>query len=133
MFEGFFNYLDTGQFVTKSTNQLSTMYVHPSMQTFLYGDGYYTVLGSYYMQTDVGYLRPLLFWGIFGEILYYGQLIPLIYGIYLRLKRHNGMFFVMLCILFIIPYEFKGEVAMTFAVTLYSLLGMILIEQRKDF
>lgn len=133
MFEGFFNYLDTGQFITKSTDQLSTMYVHPSMQTFLYGDGYYTVLGSYYMQTDVGYLRPLLFWGIFGEILYYSQLVPLIHSMYRRLKEHNGIFFIILCILFIVPYELKGEVVMTFAVTLYSLLGMILIEQEKNF
>ena len=132
MFEGFFNYLDYGKFSTSSSNQLATMYVHPSLNTFLYGDGYYTVMGSYYMQTDVGFLRPLLFYGIFGEIIYYLQLLPLLAGIRRALKLNDGFFLIILFLLFIVIFEFKGETVMTLIGTLFAMIGMIILDQSNQ-
>lgn len=132
MFEGFFNYLDYGKFSTSSSNQLATMYVHPSLNTFLYGDGYYTVMGSYYMQTDVGFLRPLLFYGIFGEIIYYLQLLPLLAGIRRALKLNDGFFLIILFLLFIVIFEFKGETVMSLIGTLFAMIGMIILDQSNQ-
>lgn len=51
---------------TSSTNELMSMWQIPiSIQTFFFGDGLYTGSdGAYYMKTDVGYLRNILFGGI---------------------------------------------------------------------
>jgi hypothetical protein len=57
---------------TKSSNELKTMYFIPSGKTILLGDGYYqnpVDKDRYYMDTDAGYMRHLLFYGIFGSLL----------------------------------------------------------------
>lgn len=131
MFEGFFNYLDYGTFSTTSSSDLQSMYIRPSLQTFFYGDGYYTVAGAYYMGTDVGFLRPLFFFGIFGEILYYSLLLPELHAIKFILRKHDYIFFDFLCLVFIICFEFKGEILLTFSTTLYSLMGVSLLTNSK--
>ena len=130
MFEGFFNYLDTGTFSTKSSTVLMSMFIHPSWHTIIFGDGYYTVMGKYYMLTDVGLLRPLLFFGIFGEVLYYLQILPLLRLIYVRLKNYNASFFIISCIVMLIIFEFKGESLMTVGNTLYTIAGAITVKEQ---
>lgn len=132
MFEGFFNYLDYGQFTTTSSNHLSNMFVHPSLYTFLYGDGYYTVGGQYYMLTDVGFLRPILFWGIIGELLYYSLLVPVLNSIRRYLIHKNGIFFVVISLIFIFLFEVKGEVLLTFSGMLYAISASILLYTRSS-
>lgn len=78
-FEGFFSLFETGQWKTNSNNiLLEHMIVFPdNMKTWLIGDGYganpasdpyYTgkMFHGFYMGTDIGYLRFLFFFGIFG-------------------------------------------------------------------
>lgn len=128
--EGFFNFLNTGQFTTHSTTALSAMYIHPDTNTILFGDGYYEVMGRYYMATDVGFLRPLLFWGIFGEILYYAQLLPLLSSLSKRLKVVDGRFLIMGSLVLIVLYEFKGEALMTFGNMLYMIVAAMILNSR---
>lgn len=73
VFEWYINLTETGSFETKSSNTLKEMYLFPdSMKTWWLGDGqFYTDGGGFYMNTDVGYLRNLFYWGIFGSILVY--------------------------------------------------------------
>ncbi|WP_019205568.1 hypothetical protein [Limosilactobacillus ingluviei] len=130
MFEGFFNYLDSGKFSTKSSTVLMSMFVHPSSQTILFGDGYYTVMGKYYMSTDVGFLRPLLFFGIFGEFLYYLQILPLLKAIYDRLKNLNASFFVMSVVVLLVLFEFKGESLMTVSNMLFVITLAVALKSR---
>lgn len=132
MFEGFFNYLNYGHFTTTSSNHLSNMFVHPSLYTFLYGDGYYTMGGQYYMSTDVGFLRPLLFWGIMGELLYYSLLVPVLNIIKRYLRCKNGVFFIVISLIFIFLFEFKGEVLLTFSEMLYAIAASILLYTRSN-
>jgi hypothetical protein len=57
---------------TRSSNDLKTMYFIPAAKTVLLGDGYYKNQqdpNRYYMDTDAGYMRHLLFYGIIGSLL----------------------------------------------------------------
>lgn len=80
-FEGFFNYFERGEYYLASTNKLETMYVFPdNAKTWIIGDGYfsnpywsdytYTYINQnirgFYMETDVGYLRFIFYFGVIG-------------------------------------------------------------------
>ena len=69
-FQFVYNYLETGEVYTTSTNTLfNKMYFKISDFTLLVGDGLYTNPdGSYYMNTDAGYMRDVLYFGIPGVI-----------------------------------------------------------------
>lgn len=80
-FEGFFNLVETGQWVTSSTEKLKTMIVWPeTLHTWIIGDGYFlnprydenyfgdTTDKGFYMGTDIGYLRFIFYFGIVGLI-----------------------------------------------------------------
>jgi hypothetical protein len=78
-FEGFFSLVEKGEWDVHSNNILKDMIVFPeNVKTWLIGDGYmenpivtdpyYTgpIHGGYYMSTDIGYLRFVFYFGIFG-------------------------------------------------------------------
>lgn len=78
-FEGFFSLAEKGTWEVYSNNILKNMVVFPdNLKTWLIGDGYiinpretdpyYTgkIHGGYYMGTDIGYLRFIFYFGIFG-------------------------------------------------------------------
>ncbi len=80
-FEGFFSWVETGQWQTTSTAKLETMVVWPEeLRTWIIGDGYFinsqhdpNYLGDaskqgYYMGTDIGYLRFIFYFGVSGLI-----------------------------------------------------------------
>ncbi|MEB0084359.1 hypothetical protein QN379_20325, partial [Glaciimonas sp. Gout2] len=49
---------------SKSTDDLVSMYFIPNLSTIFFGDGKYIAGDNYYMNTDGGYMRHLLFGGI---------------------------------------------------------------------
>lgn len=126
MFEPFIKLLENGKLESASSDGLKTMYFLPSVETFLFGDGYYFQNGHYYMKTDVGYLRPLLFWGMFGSLLYYLCFFILLIPIYNNLKNKKGYFLVFLCIFQNFFYEIKGETNLVFIALLFSINIIIL-------
>lgn len=78
-FEGFFSLAEKGTWEVYSNNILKNMVVFPdNLKTWLIGDGYlsnptnidpyYTgeTFHGYYMATDIGYLRFIFYFGIFG-------------------------------------------------------------------
>lgn len=83
-FEGFFSMTETGDWSTNSNNILRNMVVWPdNAKTWLIGDGYINnptdktlstfdpyyvgpTFGGYYQGTDIGYLRYIFYFGIFG-------------------------------------------------------------------
>lgn len=71
-FEAFVNYMDSGELETKSTNHLKTMWVFPEdFKTWLFGDGlFFNKDDSYYMHTDVGYLRIIYAIGSLGLLVF---------------------------------------------------------------
>lgn len=104
-FEPILNYLNGDGFESTSMTALGAMYVLPNSKTFFVGDGLYTntATGFYYMNTDVGFLRLLYFWGIIPTILlYYCSLSGFCHTLYKK-----GLF--LLPIVLLIGFEMKGE------------------------
>lgn len=71
-FEAFINYAEEGTLETASSEGLKTHYRWPeSIKTYLIGDGRF--IGDdgegYYMGTDVGYIRLIYSFGVFGLLL----------------------------------------------------------------
>lgn len=68
VFEMFIQYSEGGQIETNTTDVMLRMYIWPEeLSTWIYGDG--LILngdGSYYMHTDIGYIRLLYYFGLIG-------------------------------------------------------------------
>ena len=71
-FEPILNLLNEGSLQTSSTDTLKTMYVWPdNFKTWLIGDTLFeNANGSYYKETDVGYLRVIYYFGLVGLYLF---------------------------------------------------------------
>lgn len=80
-FEGFFNLVETGHYSVASNDVLKDMYVFPeTLKTWIIGDGYFSNpywsdpnyiwqgqnRRGFYMNTDVGYLRFIFYFGLIG-------------------------------------------------------------------
>lgn len=114
------NFLSTGHFNNYSVDNMYSMYFLPELKTILVGDGFYSspYTNGYYMSTDIGFMRPLLFYGIIGELI--GYLIPCI-SIMLILKKDFDKLFPLLLFIVFILFESKGEMfymMITFAFSL---------------
>lgn len=74
-FEAIYNYSDTGNTSSVSTNRLLEMYqTYPNnIFTWIFGDGHYSdpFGNGYYMQVDVGYSRLIFYFGLVGLVLFF--------------------------------------------------------------
>jgi hypothetical protein len=108
-FEFIINFNDSGSFDTVSTDNIARMYFNINEDTLLYGDGYWKKDGGYYMGIDAGYMRQVLFYGIFPSLFLYSLYV---YGFYLmyknscNLKKFSYVIFFILIYFFII--QIKG-------------------------
>ncbi|MCI1648478.1 MAG: hypothetical protein LKI39_16055 [Bacteroides sp.] len=68
-FEGFFNWMDTGEWRTSSTDKLNNvMWIWPAdTKSWIIGTG---LFGNYVYSTDIGYCRFILYCGIVGFSLF---------------------------------------------------------------
>ncbi len=67
-FEGFFNWVETGEFTTNSTDVLETMWVWPDdLHTWIFGRGTFGVFDN---DTDIGYCNFTLYCGLVGMVLF---------------------------------------------------------------
>ncbi len=64
-FEGFFNWVETGEFRTDSTDKLNNvMWIWPdNFRDWMIGTG---IFGNWYYSTDIGYCRFVLYCGLIG-------------------------------------------------------------------
>lgn len=104
----------TGEIQTSSSDIMWDMWFIPELKTFLIGDGYYSspLHSGYYMETDIGFLRPILFYGMFFTVIYY--LIPIILGTSIAKDSRESKLFIFLMYLSILLFEIKGEVIFKF-------------------
>lgn len=99
------NLITEGSFNNVSFTETKEMIFVPEWKTILFGDGYFTHNGHYYMGTDSGFMRNILFWGLTGVFISYGTTFYVI----LDLKKRNAL----LCLLILgtfLAFEFKGDV-----------------------
>ncbi len=89
--------LDQGdEIATQSTDHLLTMYIWPdNWQTWLIGDGLFNVPGGFYMDTDVGYLRMIYYFGLLGMTVFFLVQLFLVWRIH-WLYRDRHMAFLLL-------------------------------------
>lgn len=130
-FEGFFALVETGSWATSSNDiLLNHMIVFPdSPKTWLIGDGYganpagdpYYVGPSYhgfYKGTDIGYLRFLFYFGIFGLL----ALVSLIcYAAGVCIKRFHAfkvMFLLILAVNLVVWCKVSTDIFLVFALFL---------------
>lgn len=122
-FSPLYNYFNKGVLTTSSTNVLfNKMYFSVNAKTFVLGDGWYTKNGSYYMNTDAGYMRQLLFFGVIGLIL-------LLFYQFLFFNWKNKKKWVLnfLIILYILVVHIKGD-ALGFSIMMQNILFMKYLE-----
>lgn len=139
MFEPFINLVETGKLSSSSSDGLKTMYIKISEDTLLTGDGYYQPNGKYYKGTDVGILRPLLFWGAGGSFIYYFCFLLLLIPIYNEIvykETKVAKLLVLLLFMQNLLFEIKGEANLAFIHILMGMNSVLLfknISRRKVF
>lgn len=126
-FEMFVNYFAYGSFETDSTNELKTLYVFPTeIKTYIIGDGYFahpTDIGQYYMNTDVGYLRLIYYFGIVGLLTYLAMQIYLIVRAY---KSFNiGAEIYLFVVAYLLILNLKGFTDLLFIHILFVMAYVI--------
>lgn len=101
-----------GRLGYSAENMIENMYFLPSATTLILGDGIYTEYGHYYMHTDVGLMRAILFYGIIGALAGYLIVFTILKGIYKINKRINRNMILLIILLFflLVFFELKGEV-----------------------
>lgn len=97
---------------TRSTEHLMTMYFPLPEKTILLGDGRYVDpdgLG-YYMHTDAGYMREILYFGMFPmliNVIFYMALHVSLFKVVPQIKL-NQLFVILIFIIFLLG-QFKGS------------------------
>lgn len=121
------NLLSTGDFDNQSFDTLRTMsQIEIPPETVVFGDGKYTDDGHYYMTTDVGYMRNVFFWGLFGVIISYGLTL---YSIF-HLREISKLLVLQFLIVFVI-FEYKGAVYYEFIPLLFSIDFAFMLAEAK--
>ena len=91
---------------TSSTELFDEMYFGIDFYTFFMGDGHYlSDGGSYYMNTDAGYMRVILYVGVLGLVL-----LMLLQSMYLYKGCGSSRFNRIVIIAFLMVMQIKGEV-----------------------
>lgn len=123
-FEPFLNYLSGRGFSSTSSDTLYTMYFMPSLKTMFLGDGYYTDPSGigYYMSTDSGILRLILYWGIIPTLVLYFCLI----GLFRRSVIGNKLIYIL--VVFAL-FEFKGEICW-YMIPIFLAIGLLGANQK---
>ncbi|MFV4844885.1 hypothetical protein ACNJKD_00120 [Edwardsiella tarda] len=111
VFEFYYKYKSTGEISTKSTDILYNMWnINVGVSDIIYGTGWFTnpQTNEYYFGTDVGYLRNLLYGGLFWMVaLVIYQF--LLFGDFKRLnKDRNIKLFIFIFIFMLMLLEVKA-------------------------
>ena len=130
-FEGFFSLAERGHWETNSNNILKNMVVFPdNAKTWLIGDGYIEnpyhrdpyyvgpMWGGYYMGTDIGYLRFLFYFGIFGLATFIIYFFKVANTCVERFPKYAAMFWFVLAINMIVWLKVSTDVFVVFALFL---------------
>lgn len=112
-FEIFINIFSGEGVRSDSTDVLLNMYIFPQeISTWLIGDGKITTSdGSYYMHTDVGYLRMIFFFGLPMTIIYYYYQLYLARKTYYKSPTHIMKPFLLCYVLMVYLFNLKGLIS----------------------
>lgn len=113
-FEGFFNYYETGEFRTDSTDKLSmNMWVWPSdTRTWLIGTG---LFDGWIFNTDIGYCRFVLYCGLTGFSIFAGFFIFHALAFVSKYGRYRLLFLSLLALSFVIWFKVSTDIFLIYA------------------
>lgn len=127
-FEGFFSLVEKGRWEVHSNEILKNMYVFPdNMKTWLIGDGYienptrtdpyYTgeVIGGFYKGTDVGYLRFIFYFGLFGLLTFIYFFIDLTRSCIKKFPEQSSLFILFLIVNLTGWFKVSTDIFLVFA------------------
>lgn len=130
-FEGFFSLAETGKWEVHSNDILKNMVVFPdNLKTWVIGDGHFenpydsepyytgTMWKGYYQNTDIGYLRFIFYFGIFGLIAFIWYFIKVGTTCVKRFISHRLLFAILLLLNFIIWCKVSTDIFLVFALFL---------------
>lgn len=125
VFSAFTNYRQMGKFYDDMgtiEHLTHDMYWMPEKETFLSGDGrYMNSDGSYYMHTDSGVMRPMLYYGIINYSISIFAILILVRDFANKVVKWTEIskkkIIILVLLIVLIVFEFKGE-------TLWMLLGI---------
>ncbi|MBL4293641.1 hypothetical protein, partial [Vibrio fluvialis] len=124
-FEFYINYAESGELTTSSTNILQRMYWLPPLDTLIFGDGYYSNdLGGTYQGTDGGFMRNILFFGVFGTSVLMFLFLFLFRWIYINSGNDSKLYWLLLILITLLHY--KGDVILHL-VSVNTLLFVLII------
>jgi len=130
-FQFLLNFFQSGSFSTSSTESLQNMYIIPNIKTLFIGDGFYSTSIGYYMNIDVGLLRPIYFGGILFQLLRYSTVVICLKHLYDKKMKHNQIFIFMVFILFVF-FEIKGESIFPIISILFAVVCLFELSSRSD-
>lgn len=126
-FEGFFSLYEQGAWDVGSNEQLSNMVVWPeNLKTWFIGDGYIVnpkedphyvgpITRGYYMDTDIGFLRFIFYFGLPGLMAFSAFIIMAGVTCARRLPGHNMLLFGLIVLNFIVWCKVATDLFFIFA------------------
>lgn len=127
-FEGFFNWVEKGDFNYTSNNRLKEMYVWPdNLKTWVVGDGYFEnpldtdvhytgkTTEGYYMSTDVGYSRFIFYFGVLGLLMFSFYFIEVGRTCMRRFPEWKMLFLMLLLVHFTVWAKVSTDIFLCFA------------------
>ncbi|MET3035629.1 hypothetical protein ABXT08_05985 [Chryseobacterium sp. NRRL B-14859] len=110
VFELYINYQESGQLTSSSTEGTLSMYKFPdSLKTWIIGDGRMEMPdGSYYMHSDVGYVRMIFYFGIILTVLYMFYQGYMFYLLSKKSQLRIFKAFYLILFLWLLVLNFKG-------------------------
>jgi hypothetical protein len=128
-FEMFINYIDGKGLSSSSQDELKDMYIWPkTLKTYFIGDGYFVDpddSDSYYMGSDVGYIRMIYYFGVVGLFFF---LLTTIYPLMIVYRESENRTFKNLfffSIIYFLILNFKGFTDIFFIFILFGLLAIL--------
>lgn len=130
-FEGFFSIVEKGKWESNTTDILYDMVVFPdNAKTWIIGDGYFEnprnsdpyftgkVTGGFYMQTDIGYLRFIFYFGLFGLLAFSFYMMAVADVCVKMFRTYKPLIITILLLNFIIWLKVSSDLFLVFALFL---------------
>lgn len=131
-FEGFFSLWEKGRWEVSSNERLmNVMVVFPdNLRTWIIGDGYFSsprdtdpyfvgeLVGGYYKGTDIGYLRFIFYFGVFGLLTYMAYFGKVTQVCIRRMFEYRVLFLMLLIVNFIVWFKVATDIFLVFALFL---------------
>lgn len=130
--EAFTNLLNGRGFNATSLNIMKRMNFVPGISTLLFGDGRYTGdNGGYYMSTDLGYMRSILYYGLFGLLFVIFLIIISVKTIPKIRKEPEYSVLAIMCVIAFAVFEIKGECMGVFYPIIFTLMCCVSYKDEK--